>query len=148
VRHPGKRVVQGGRSASPVPSRRYLRGVVWSARVFTWGFPLVMFLALSVVFGIRHAWLAMAIFGTLVCLWAVTLVWRVRSGIRTWTMTATASALVTGVRPPRDGLTPGLWMVGYMLTVRATRRWPTRCALTQMISTWPGSISVMWALRY
>jgi hypothetical protein len=105
ARHSGKRAAWGSRSVSAVPSRRYLRSVVWLARLCTWGFPLIMFLALCVVFGIKHAWLAMAIFGSLACLWTMTLVWRVRSGIKTWTMTATFSAVVAGVRPTRDGLT-------------------------------------------
>jgi hypothetical protein len=36
---------------------------------------------------------------------ALTIVWRVRSGVRSWTLSATMAGLITGIRPTREGLT-------------------------------------------
>lgn len=82
------------------PALVYLR----VGRVFFSLVPLVAFLTMAVVMVVRGDWPMATFFGVFAGLWALTLAWRARSGIGTWTLTATISALATGARPSRDGI--------------------------------------------
>ena len=72
--------------------------------MIAWLVPLLVLLTMAVIMLVRNDWVMAVFFGVFAGLWALTLLWRVRSGIGTWTLTATVSALATGVRPTREGI--------------------------------------------
>lgn len=83
------------------------RPTLLAVRVFVSLTPLLLFFWMAVLMAFRGFWPEGLVFLLLGALWLVTLIWRRRSGITTWTLTGTVSALITGVRPTRDGLVPG-----------------------------------------
>jgi hypothetical protein len=53
----------------------------------------------------RQSWVGVSILGTFFVLSTLTIGWRIRSGIQSWPLSATVVALLTGIRPTREGLT-------------------------------------------
>jgi hypothetical protein len=66
--------------------------------------PTGMFLFFGVASMLRRDWVGTAIFLPMFVLSVLTLAFRYRSGIRTWTLSATAVSVATGIRPTKTGL--------------------------------------------
>ncbi len=69
-----------------------------------WVAPPAMFAYVGVKGALDHEWALVAIMAPLSVIWLVTIIWRLRSGIRTWTPSATVVGLLSGVRPTSRGL--------------------------------------------